>query len=135
MLGLKPADIVKIKVTSFCEFRTSQIREQRTLVLEKADLQKLLDKAVVRKKLIPAMLEKAQELGRSRMQALVEEATLIMAQQLGGEIERLEQLRELNDHVRPEEIALLQSQKDALAAAFAGARLRVDALRLILRTP
>ena len=113
----------------------SQAHPPETLLLEKADLQKLLDKAVVRKKLIPAMLEKAQELGRNRMQMLVDEATLAMAQHLGGEIERLEQLRELNDHVRPEEITLLQSQKDALAAAFAGSRLRVDALRLILRTP
>jgi ATP-dependent helicase HepA len=98
-------------------------------------LQKLLDKAVVRKKLVPAMLEKAQEFGQLRMAALVETATAEMSRHLNAEIERLEQLRELNDHVRPEETEILRQQQKALAEAFAGARLRVDALRLILRTP
>lgn len=106
-----------------------------SVVLEKADLQKLLDKAVVRKKLVPAMLEKAQEFGQLRMAALVETATAEMSRHLNAEIERLEQLRELNDHVRPEETEILRQQQKALAEAFAGARLRVDALRLILRTP
>ena len=54
---------------------------------------------------------------------------------LEAEIARLQELAELNDHVRPEEIALLEQQKEALALAFANARPRVDALRLILRTP
>ncbi len=106
-----------------------------SFVLEKADLQKLLDKAVVRKKMVPGMLEKAQELGRTRMQSVVEAASARMEGQLNAEIERLERLRELNDHVRLEEVELLRQQKAALTAAFAGARLRVDALRLILRTP
>ncbi|RFC46254.1 MAG: ATP-dependent helicase HepA [Verrucomicrobia bacterium] len=113
----------------------SQAHPAGSFVLDKADLQKLLDKAVVRKKLIPAMLEKAQEIGRARMQVLVASATEAMEGQLSAEIERLEQLRELNDHVRPEEISLLAEQKAGLAAAFCGARVRVDALRLILRTP
>jgi ATP-dependent helicase HepA len=106
-----------------------------SLRLEKADLQKLLDKSVVRKKLVPNMLEKAQEFGHARMQLLTSAATSAMESQLEAEIERLERLRELNDHVRQEEIDLIRVQKTALADAFAGARLRVDALRLILRTP
>ena len=106
-----------------------------SLRLEKADLQKLLDKAVVRKKLVPSMLEKAQEFGGARMQLLIGAATSEMEVRLDGEIERLERLRELNDHVREEELSLLRQHKTALAAAFSGARLRVDALRLILRSP
>jgi len=54
---------------------------------------------------------------------------------LRAEISRLEELSELNDHVRPEETAILEAQRAALEAAFANARPRVDALRLILRTP
>jgi ATP-dependent helicase HepA len=54
-----------------------------------------------------------------------------MNMQLQGEIERLESLRETNDHVRPDEIAALQRQKVALAQAIAGAHFRLDAVRLI----
>ncbi len=105
-----------------------------SITLEKGDLAPLLDKAVVRKKLVPAMLAKAQELARTRMESLVEAATNRMQQLLQSEIERLEELRELNDHVRPEEITHLQQEKEALAAALGGARLRVDSLRLIWRS-
>jgi ATP-dependent helicase HepA len=80
------------------------------------------------------MLAKAQELARTRMESLVEAATNRMQQLLQSEIERLEELRELNDHVRPEEITHLQQEKEALAAALGGARLRVDSLRLIWRS-
>ena len=52
-----------------------------------------------------------------------------------GEIERLEDLREINDHVRPEEIAAVRQQKTDLQSALASARLRLDALRLIWRMP
>jgi len=89
----------------------------------------------VRRKLFPAMLARAQELGQERMKVLLETATHEMNAHLEAEIARLQELAELNDHVRPEEIALLEQQKEALALAFANARPRVDALRLILRTP
>jgi ATP-dependent helicase HepA len=53
--------------------------------------------------------------------------------QLQGEIERLEVLREINDHVRPAEIEAARQQKSELQAALAGSRLRLDAVRLIMR--
>lgn len=109
----------------------TEAHPEGSLVLETGDVQKLLDKSVVRKKLFPAMLARAQELAGQRMAALAAEATVAMESALQSEVARLEALRELNDHVRPEEIALLQEQRGALAEAFAGARLRVDALRLI----
>src|SRR5262249_40236312 len=71
---------------------------------EKGDVFRLRDRGVVKKKLIPAMLDKAQVLATERMQRLVEAANTAMTIQLRGEIERLEDLREINDHVRPEEI-------------------------------
>jgi ATP-dependent helicase HepA len=58
-----------------------------------------------------------------------------MEAQLDGEIERLEDLRQLNDHVRPEEIAAVAQQKTALSAALTTAPLRLDALRLVWRMP
>ena len=105
------------------------------LVLEAGESTRLLEKAVVRRKLIPTMLAKAQELANERAKTFAETATALMNAQLRAEISRLEELSELNDHVRPEETAILEAQRAALEAAFANARPRVDALRLILRTP
>lgn len=103
--------------------------------LEKGDIFRLLDRGAVKKKLLPAMLEKAQTLAAERMQRLVESATAAMTTQLQDEIERLEDLREINDHVRPEEIAAARQQQADLRAAITSARLRLDSLRLIFRIP
>jgi ATP-dependent helicase HepA len=105
-----------------------------TAQLEKGDIFRLLDRGAVKKRLLPAMLAKAQELAAVRMQALVEGATRSMSGQLQAEIARLEDLSRLNDHVHPAEIAALREQQEALRTAIAGARLRLDALRLIFRT-
>ena len=104
-------------------------------VLEKGDTFKLLDRGVVKKKLLPAMLEKAQAIAGERMQAIATAATATMQSQLQDEIDRLEDLRAINDHVRPGEIAALASQKADLESALASTRLRLDALRLIWRMP
>ena len=104
-------------------------------VFEKGDIFKLLDRAVVKKKLLPAMLEKAQALAAARMENLVAAASAAMESQLQDEIERLEDLRAINDHVRPEEIAAIRQQKTDLQSALASARLRLDALRLVWRMP
>jgi len=103
--------------------------------LEKGDIFRLLDRGVVKKKLLPAMLEKAQALAAERMQRLVEAASTAMTIQLRNEIERLEDLRQINDHVRPEEIAAARQEQTELQAAIASARLRLDAVRLIFRIP
>ena len=81
------------------------------------------------------MLNKAQALAGERMKALVADAAAAMNTQLAAEIERLETLRTINDHVRPEEIAALQQQKNELQSAIESARLRLDSLRLVLRLP
>lgn len=103
--------------------------------LEKGDIFPLLDRAVVKKKLLPAMLEKAQALAAEKMRALIAGASAAAHSQLQGEIERLEDLREVNDHVRPEEIAALHAHRAHLQSAIAAAHLRLDAVRLIFRMP
>ena len=104
-------------------------------VLEKGDIFRLLDRGAVKKKLLPAMLEKVRALATEQMAAMVASATATMAAQLGEEVERLEDLRAINDHVRPEEIAATAQQQVALHEALASARLRLDAVRLIFRIP
>ena len=109
-----------------------ELREAR---LEKGDIFRLLDRGAVKRKLLPSMLNKAQALAGERMKALVADAAAAMNTQLAAEIERLETLRTINDHVRPEEIAALQQQKNELQSAIESARLRLDSLRLVLRLP
>jgi ATP-dependent helicase HepA len=103
--------------------------------LEKGDIFRLLDRGAIRKKLIPAMLAKAETLATTQLEERVAAALARMDAQLQAEIERLEDLRAVNDHIRPEEIAALRQQQTELRAAISSARLRVDALRLIFRTP
>ena len=79
--------------------------------LEKGDIFRLLDRGAVKKKLLPAMLAKAQALAAERAQRLVESASTAMTIELRNEIERLEDLRQINDHVRPEEIAAAVHEK------------------------
>jgi ATP-dependent helicase HepA len=103
--------------------------------LEKGDIFRLLDRGAVKKKLLPAMLENAQALATERSQRLIESANSAMTMQLRSEIERLEDLRQINDHVRPEEIEAVRQQQADLQAAITAARLRMDAVRLIFRIP
>ena len=103
----------------------------RSAHLEKGDIFRLLDKGPMRKKLLPAMLAAGQKIATERMTAVVAEAVRAMEVQLQDEIERLETLRTINDHVRPEEIAAAQKQKADLHAALSAAHVRLDSLRLI----
>jgi hypothetical protein len=54
---------------------------------------------------------------------------------VGHEVERLQTLAQVNDHVRPQEIRLAQAQQEELATALGQARLRLDSLRLIWKGP
>lgn len=103
--------------------------------LEKGDIFRLLDRGAVKKKLLPAMIAKSQAIAGERMKQIVASATVAMSTQLKQEAERLEALRAINDHVRPEEIAAIREHENALRAAIASAHLRLDALRLIFRVP
>jgi ATP-dependent helicase HepA len=79
------------------------------------------------------MLEKARTATAEKMAGLVAAAQETMGAQLQGEIDRLEDLRSRNDHVRVDEIAALTRQKSELQTALSEARPRLDSLRLVLR--
>jgi ATP-dependent helicase HepA len=103
--------------------------------LEKGDIFRLLDRGAVKKKLLPAMLQRAEALAEERMQGLVLKAVGAMDSQLQDEIERLVDLAQLNDHVPPDEIEGLKREQAALRQALTDARVRLDAVRLIFRIP
>ena len=83
---------------------------------------------------MPSLLKKAQGIAAARMKGLVTAATGQMTTQLDAEIERLEDLARINNHVRPEEAGKLRESKEELLKAIAGAELRLDMIRLVLKT-
>jgi ATP-dependent helicase HepA len=95
----------------------------------------LFDQAEFREDLLPVLLQKAEALAGRQAPALIAEARKTMAAQLDHEIARLAELQKVNQSVRPEELTLLASQKTAIDQHLAGARLRLDAIRVIQRGP
>jgi ATP-dependent helicase HepA len=84
---------------------------------------------------LPPMLEQAQALAAGLGPRLVAQARKGMATQLGHERTRLQELRRVNGGVREDEIQALEKQRGALDQHLAGARVRLEALRLIHRGP
>jgi len=101
--------------------------------IDKGNPVKLLEKPAVKRKLFPDMMNAARKLADTEVTALIAQATDAMKSQLQAEIHRLEDLRQINDHVRPEEIAAMRAQMAELEATLHTARLRLDAVRLVLQ--
>jgi len=85
--------------------------------------------------LIARMVARCEELAAGRAAELRSDALATMHAQLAAEIDRLAALSAVNSHVRPDEKEALEDQRDELAGALSGARLRPDALRLIWQGP
>ena len=97
--------------------------------------EKPLDAARYRKffaRLVPPMLERAQHIARARAELLTAAARAHAADLLESEIDRLLALRRVNPAVRSGEIEALRTHRAALDIALAGARLRLDAVRLVV---
>jgi hypothetical protein len=50
-------------------------------------------------------------------------------------VRRLQSLARVNDHIRPQEIRMAQSEQEALSLSLQQSRLRLDAVRLIWKGP
>ncbi len=103
--------------------------------LKPGDVHSFLDVPGLREELLPAMVEHATSLADQRVTAIVARAAQKMNEDLGREIARLAALQRVNPNVRPEEVAALARQRAALAEHLRAARLRLDAVRLIMRGP
>ncbi|MDB5034114.1 MAG: SNF2-related protein [Chlorobi bacterium] len=103
--------------------------------LRNGDIHALLHEEGVTGDLLPAMLDAALDLATWKTEAIVGSAMNAMTAQLQREIERLEDLNQINSHVTLEEIAAAREQESALRAAIGTARPRIGGLRLILRRP
>jgi ATP-dependent helicase HepA len=81
---------------------------------------------------IRTMLSSAEVSAQARFEPIKREALETMGRQLSQEMSRLQALSEVNANVRPEELAFLQEQRDALTTAIGAAQIRLDALRVII---
>lgn len=103
--------------------------------VDDSDIHRFLERPGFNAGLLKTMLEVATERADERSRMLKAAAQAMAASTLKAELQRLIDLKKINDHVRPEEIALAQEQLERTAAALDQARLRLDAIRLIVETP
>lgn len=103
--------------------------------LRKGSPHSLIDNPELARRTLPAMLERAAELAETTASSSRQTALAGMNQLLGREVQRLEMLRRVNDHVRPEEIQLARAQQTELATAIKQSRIRLEAVRLIWKGP
>src|SRR2546422_5104722 len=91
----------------------------------------LLERPELREQLLPDLLKRTEEIASGQIPEIVAQARKEMSAQLEHEIGRLRELQKVNRAVRAEEIELLVEQRRALDEHLLGARLRLDAMRLI----
>ena len=78
------------------------------------------------------MLEALRGLAAKQCSVIVREARKTMTAELGDELQHLIALREINDHIRPEEIEALRSEIARVGEELGNARVRLDAVRLLI---
>jgi ATP-dependent helicase HepA len=103
--------------------------------LQKGSPYKLIENAAIISQTLPVMFQTAANLAEAKAAALRQSALNEMNHLLGHEVERLQTLAQVNDHVRPQEIRLAQAQQAELATTLQQSPLRLDSLRLIWKGP
>ncbi|MFI5335889.1 MAG: RNA polymerase-associated protein RapA [Opitutales bacterium] len=100
-----------------------------------SDLHRFLERPGFNAAILKSLLDAATGRAGEHSRALKEAAEAAATATLTADVQRLLDLRQLNDHVRPEEIDLAREQLARTREAIARARLRLDSLRLILEGP
>lgn len=103
--------------------------------LQKGKPYKLIENTDIAQRVLPAMFDFATKLAETHAAMLRQSALKEMNGLLAHEVQRLQTLMRVNDHVRPQEIQLVQAQQNELAIVLQQSRLRLDALRLIWKGP
>jgi ATP-dependent helicase HepA len=104
-------------------------------MLQKGSPYKLIENAEIAQRTLPAMFQKAALAAETKASILRQAALKEMHHLLGREVERLQTLALVNDHIRPEEIRLAQEQQEELRTTLQQSRIRLDSLRLIWKGP
>jgi len=102
--------------------------------LQRVDLDTAIKVVKARQAVLAQMLEQAELVADTQVPTLVGEARDRARELLGHEIERLVALQRVNPGVRDEEIRFFRDQLEHFEAALGHARLRLDAVRVIVAT-
>lgn len=83
---------------------------------------------------VSALSDHAAHLAEVSQEKLIERACLAVADELDGEIARLQRLAQVNPNVREEEVSYLRSARHSLERYLRGAQLKLDAVRVVIAT-
>lgn len=103
--------------------------------LRKGNHRKILDQPKITGEIVPAMIKALDALAGQKRVGLVEKAIGKMKEQSDQEISRLKDLQQVNPSIDDGEIQSAEQRVGEIREALMGARLRLDSLRLIYRTP
>lgn len=103
--------------------------------VEDAMIQPFLERPGFDLALLKNLIAAATDLAEIRTAGLKSAAQAKAGAALTADLQRLVDLRKLNDHVRPEEITLAGEQLQRVTGAIGEARLRLDSIRLIVEAP
>ncbi|MEN0038931.1 MAG: RNA polymerase-associated protein RapA [Cellvibrio sp.] len=81
---------------------------------------------------LTTMVQKAEEITAAKQEELIAEAQAKVGEQLNGELSRMKALKEVNPNVRQEEIDYLQQRLAASQHFLSQAKIRLDALRVVM---
>ncbi|HEY4293370.1 RNA polymerase-associated protein RapA [Luteibacter sp.] len=119
---------VDTKLSERAQFRPSDVALRRAADrnIEVPRYRKFLSK------LVPPMLERAQDLASARADVLKAEALDVARRELDAEHARLVALHSVNPSISDEEVDAIAAERDALLAAIPEARVRLDAVRFVV---
>lgn len=101
--------------------------------LRNGSINRFIEDTGFSKEILATLLDSAEAIAESDANQLKKEARSRMKRALGGELERLIDLKRINPNVLPEEIELAKEEIAGIDAAISSARLRLDSLRLIVQ--
>ena len=102
---------------------------------EDSEIHRFLERPGFDAALLKTLLASATATAEEQASGLKTAAESKASAALTADLQRLVDLRKLNDHVRPEEIALAEEQLRRTRTAIEQARLRLDSIRLIVEGP
>jgi len=85
-----------------------------------------------RKQLIQLLARLGQQVAEKQLPGLITDNTRRMQGELADELQRLTALASINPQVKPAELEFLKTQRSALEACYAKARLHLEAIRLLI---
>jgi len=103
-------------------------------ILKQGNHRKILDQPRITGEIIPAMIKALDVLAGQRRVKIIKKSLREMGAAFDLEKARLEDLQQVNPMIDEDEISANEDRRSELKNALAGARLRLDSLRLVYRT-